>query len=502
MKIYSAEQFRKWDAYTISNEPISSINLMERAATACCKWLIGKNLGLQHFHIFCGKGNNGGDGLAIARLLIEHKCRVTVYILEYGNMGTTDFQTNLKALHQYTTDIHFIQSPEFFPLFDETDIIIDALFGTGLNKSLEGISEAWVNHVNQFNVPVIAIDLPSGLSADTSSKGHTVIRATHTLSFQNYKLAFLLPENESYCGEVHILHIGLLPAFEAEEESVFELLEKEIIKSYFRPRSKFAHKGNYGHAALVAGSYGMMGAAVLSAGGCLHGGVGKLTCYIPKCGYVVVQTAVPEAMCRVTGEDYIISANGIEEFDAVGVGPGLGKDNAVAGSLKEIFQAVKKPMVIDADALNIIAQHKELLSCIPALSILTPHPGEFERLFGPVNNDVERLETALQRSKEFNIYIILKGQYSFISCPDGRGYFNNTGNSGMATAGSGDVLTGVITSLLAQGYEPKQASCMGTWLHGSAGDIAAENLSPEAMTAGDIVAKLGMAYKALSVSGS
>ena len=502
MKIFSAEQIKKWDAYTIKNEPIASINLMERAATACCKWLIGKNFGLQQFRIFCGKGNNGGDGLAFARMLIEHNCGVTVYILDpiaigFGKAGSDDFQTNLERLHQCTTDIHFIQSAEFFPLVNNTDIVIDALFGTGLNKPLDGLNKKLVEHINKTNALIISIDLPSGLFADKSSKNNTVIKATHTLTFENYKLAFLLPENENYCDDIHLLHIALHKSFEASEESLFELTDTEFIRSIYRPRKKFAHKGNFGHAALLCGSYGMMGAAVLSSSACLRSGVGKLSCYIPTCGYTILQTAVPEAMCTITGEEYPLKTGGIEKFDSIGIGPGIGLYPSHKNLLEEVFKKTNKPMVIDADALNMIAQNKILLKSIPALSILTPHPKEFERLFGKPENDFDRLQVALQRSKELNIFILLKGHYSFISTPQGKGYFNSTGNAGMATAGSGDVLTGILTGLLAQGYTSLQACQLGSYLHGLAGDIAAEKYASEAMIAGDIVDSLGDAFKTL-----
>lgn len=498
MKIFSASQIKKWDAFTIANEPIASIDLMERAATACCNWLIGKNLGLHHFRIFCGKGNNGGDGLALARMLIQHNCRVTVYILEFGKAGTHDFQTNLERLHPVCTDIHFIQSAEFIPVINKSDIVIDALFGTGLNKPLEGISMELVKHINNTGGTVISIDLPSGLFTDKSSKNNAVIKADLTLSFQNHKLAFLLPENADNCGEVHILHIGLHPDFEQNEEAAFEMTDAALIKNIYKPRKDFSHKGTYGHAALITGTYGMMGAAVLSALACLRSGTGKLTCFIPKMGYDILQETVPEAMCMVSGEDHILSADGMEKFDAVGIGPGIGMHSTHSALLKDIFQKTKKPMLIDADALNTIAGNKSLLNDIPPFSILTPHPKEFERLFEKAANDFERLQLALDRSKEYNIYIVLKGHYSFISTPEGKGYFNSTGNPGMATAGSGDVLSGIITGLLAQGYDPLQSCLLGTYLHGLAGDIAASNSSPEAMIAGDIVNCLGVSFKQIA----
>jgi NAD(P)H-hydrate epimerase len=497
MKIFSAAQIKKWDAFTIENEPISSVDLMERAATACCKWLIGKNFGTLHFRIFCGKGNNGGDGLAIARMLIEHKCLVTVYILEFGNIGTDDFQINLARLHKCTADIHFIQSADFFPSIGNDDIVVDALYGTGLNKPLEEISAALVNHINDSKAIKISIDLPSGLYADKSSKGNSIVKASQTLSFQNYKLAFLLPENENYCGEVHLLHIGLHSSYEENEQADFELIDESIIKTIYKPRQKFAHKGSFGHAALFCGSKGMMGAAVLSSLACLRSGVGKLTTYIPQCGYDILQTAAPEAMAFISGEDYLSSAAGIEKYNAIGMGPGIAVYPSHKKLLAAIFEKVNKPMVIDADALNIMAENKELLKLIPAQSILTPHPKEFERLFGKTGNEFERLVLAATKSKELNIYIVLKGHYSFISTPDGKAYFNSTGNAGMATAGSGDVLTGIITGLLAQGYSPGESCVLGVYLHGLAGDFAAAEFSQEAMIAGDIINSMPAAFKAI-----
>ncbi|MBK7306221.1 MAG: NAD(P)H-hydrate dehydratase [Chitinophagaceae bacterium] len=500
MKIFSAAQLKQWDVFTIANEPITSIDLMERAATACYNWLIGKNFGTLHFRIFCGKGNNGGDGLAIARMLIEHKCLVTVYILEFGNLGTEDFQTNLERLHPLTTDIHFIQSKEFFPELNDSDIVIDALFGTGLNKPPESISAALINQLNLYKKTVISIDLPSGLFADTSSKGNAIVKATHTLSFQNYKLAFLLPENENYGGEIHLLHIGRHRAFEENEPADFELTDEAIIKAVYKPRSAFAHKGTYGHAALLCGSNGMMGAAVLSSLACLRSGVGKLTTYIPQCGYQVLQTTVPEAMCFVAGEDHLLSAPGSEKMNAVGIGPGIGLHPSHKKLIADIFEKVKTPMVIDADALNIMAENRALLSLVPKNSILTPHPKEFERLFGKTENDFDRLKLAKQKSTEYQVYIILKGHYSFISTPEGKGYFNSTGNAGMATAGSGDVLTGMITGLLAQHYTPINACLLAVYLHGVAGDIAAAKCSEEAMIATDLINCMGDAFIQIQTS--
>jgi len=229
----------------------------------------------------------------------------------------------------------------------------------------------------------------------------------------------------------------------------------------------------------------------------LRSGAGKLTCYIPKCGYEILQTAVPEAMCVVAGDDHILTARGIEKFDAIGIGPGIGVQETHIALLKNIFSNYTKPLLVDADALNTLVLDTTLLASIPPRSILTPHPKEFDRLFGKTGNDFERLQLALQKSKAYTIYIVLKGHYTFISTPEGRGFFNSTGNPGMATAGSGDVLSGIITGLLASGYTALQACLLGTYLHGFAGDLATARFSEEAIVAGDITDFLGDSFKAL-----
>lgn len=494
MKIFTAEQIRNWDAYTIANEPITSVNLMERAAAACYEW-INKYYSNVGFKIFCGKGNNGGDGLAIARMLLQNGKKVTVYILEFGHKGTDDFQINLQRLHELTADIHFIQSPQYFPVINKNDVVIDAILGTGLNKPLEGFTAELARYINRSPATVIAIDIPSGMFADKSCKDDVTIHAHHTLSFQQYKLCFLLPENEERVGNVYILDIGLHKQYYEKESSLFELVQKQLVKQIYKPRKKFAHKGNYGHAALITGSEGLMGAATLCATACMRSGVGKLTCYIPECGYEIMQVAVPEAMSKISGSNNCIeNFEPVAEHEAIGIGPGIGLYPSNIKLIEKVFSATPSPIVVDADALNILSSHPQLLSKLPSHSILTPHPKEFERLFGYTTNDAERLQLALNKSKQYNCFIVLKGHYTFIACPDGKGYFNSTGNAGMATGGSGDVLTGILVGLLAQGYTSLEASIMGVYLHGLAGDIAASKLSQEAMIAGDITANLGEAF--------
>ena len=501
MEILSAEQIRAWDQYTIQHESITSIDLMERAAASCLSWLEQAGYLDRNFSIYCGKGNNGGDGLALARLLSALDCAVTVYILEFGNIGTEDFQANLARLHQTPVEIRFIQGPEHFHPVGPEDILIDALLGSGLNRKLEGVTARLAEHLNTSGNEIISIDLPSGLFADRSSKGNTIIRARHTLSFQVYKPAFLMPENEGWVGEVHILDIGLDPGFLAGTSS--EMLDPAIIHAIFKPRKSFANKGNFGHALLMAGAYGKMGAAVLAARACLRAGSGLLTCGIPGCGYTILQTALPEAMLLMDPDEKVHTTvpDGLDKYSVIGVGPGLGQDQLTVVFLHSLLQQYKKPVVVDADALNILASHPDFLSLLPPYSILTPHPKEFERLFGASADDFARLEKAREQAKKLGCIIVLKGHYTFIAMPGGRSYFNSTGNPGMAKGGSGDVLTGILTALLGQSYSPGEAALLGVYLHGLAGDLAAAAHSEESMLPSDLTDHLGKAFRQIAGFG-
>lgn len=500
MKILTAQQIRDWDEYTIRQEPIASIDLMERAAGKCVDWMEEQGYLVFPLGIFCGKGNNGGDGLAIARMLAERNCAVTIYILELGQKGTEDFQTNLARIHQFIDgDVHYIQNETNFPELPAGTAIIDALFGSGLTRPLEGLTANLVDHINKSGCEIISIDVPSGLSVDQHSKGNNIIHATHTLSFQCYKPALLLAENADYTGEVTILDIGLHPEYLSTIETTFELIDEKTISSIYKSRNRFSHKGNFGHALMIAGSYGKIGAAVLSAKACLRSGVGLITCHVPKCGYDILQTALPEAMLMTDINSSLLTKidHDISKYNAIGTGPGIGTASETRTALKEVLKAYKKAMVIDADAINCLAMEKKLPP-LPTGSILTPHPKEFERLFGEMKNDFERIEKALLNAKRLKCFIVLKGHHTFIATPGGKGYFNSTGNAGMATAGSGDVLTGIITGLLAQGYTAEQAAVMGVYLHGVAGDKAAEKFSQEAMIAGDIIECLSTAFNEIA----
>lgn len=500
MQIFATEQIKAWDEYTIQQEPIASVDLMERAATACYEWLLQHGYKGRHFAVFCGKGNNGGDGLAIARMLAQSQHSVTVYILEFGHKGTEDFQINLARLHETSAVIRFVSSEETLHAIPQNDIVIDALLGSGLNRPLEGLTASLVKHINQSGNEVIAIDIPSGLFVDHSSKNNIVIRARHTLSFQCYKPAFLMAENAASMGDVHILDIGLHPGFLQTHPAPFQFVEAPFIRSILKPRNAFSHKGDYGHAGIIAGSYGMMGAAVLCARACLRSGVGKLTCHVPAVGYTIMQVSAPEAMSKVaagSAQDYIEKVTDLDKYNVVGIGPGLGKHSSHVALLNSVFEQNRQPMVIDADGLNVLSEEKTLFKKIPAGSVITPHPKEFERLFGKTANEFDRIQVALQKAKEYQLHIVLKGRYTFIASPDGKGYFNSTGNPGMATGGTGDVLTGIITGLLAQQYNPLHAAIAGVFLHGLAGDLATAYTSQPSMIASDIIDFLGQAYQAV-----
>jgi ADP-dependent NAD(P)H-hydrate dehydratase / NAD(P)H-hydrate epimerase len=497
MQILDAAQIRAWDAYTIEHEPVSSFELMERAAKSCFHWLMANGYKDRAFAIYCGKGNNGGDGLAIARMLIESGHTVTIYILEYGAKGTDDFQANLALLHTVTTSIIFISSPQTIHPLPDDAVIIDALFGSGLNKPIEGLAKQIVLHINHAGNEVISIDVPSGMYCDKSSAGGTYVHARHTLSFHCYKLAFLMPENAGGVGAVHILDIGLHPGYLTGINNRYSLLAHSTASTLLRSRGLHDHKGMFGHAGLIAGSKGMMGAAIMAARACLRSGVGKLTCHLPESGYAIMQAAVPEAMCVVEhGNDFVASVQDLSRYTAVGIGPGLGMRDSNVAVLQQIF-SFNKPAVIDADALNTLAANNELSRSIPPGSVLTPHPKEFERLFGKSQNDFERMETALREANVLQGVIVLKGHYTLIAAPRGTCYFNSTGNPGMAKGGSGDVLTGMILALLAQGYSAEEAACLGVYLHGRAADISVRESSYEALLPSDVIEAIGEAFREL-----
>jgi ADP-dependent NAD(P)H-hydrate dehydratase / NAD(P)H-hydrate epimerase len=500
MKIFNTQGIREIDEYTILNQPISSVDLMENAAMACADWITthyGRHL---KFAVFAGQGNNGGDGLAVARLLNSVGFLVDAYVLKFSGRFSVDAQCNLQRLIEQGK-VSIIEISDLSSLSGSLncDVIIDALFGTGLSRPLAGLASDLVKWINHSGKDIISIDIPSGLFSEDNpdSSRESIVKARHTLTFQFPKLAYLFAGNGGYVGEWHVLPIGLHEGFIKSKQTPWYYIEKVDVSAFFKIRSKFSHKGTYGHALLISGSYGKMGAAVLSSRACLRTGIGLFTVHVPQQGNQIVQTAVPEAMLSIDDDHELFSMlPDISKYTAIGIGPGIGTFPKVSGAFYSLLEKVKTPMVIDADAINLLGGHKEWLKMIPAGSVITPHPKEFERIAGPTANEYERLKVQVAFSGKYNIFVVLKGAYTAIACPDGNCYFNSTGNPGMATAGSGDVLTGIILSLLAQGYTSKEAAIAGVYLHGLAGDFAATALGEESMIAGDIVEHLGDAFKA------
>jgi yjeF C-terminal region, hydroxyethylthiazole kinase-related/yjeF N-terminal region len=501
MKIPASYQIKAIDAYTIEHEPISSVGLMKRAAGSIAGWL------LQHakydisFKVLAGNGNNGGDALVVAMLLATAGFKVECLLFNYLQKLSPDCIFYRDEIAK-KTDLRFteITDPEFLPEVKPDDWVIDGLFGTGLNRPLEKSFVSLIRHINDSGATVVSIDIPSGLFGEDNRQnnpGHC-IHATHTLSFQFPKLAFLFAENSKVVGDWQALPIGLHPQAIEKCQTVYTFATDDEMAQLLKPRDRFAHKGTFGHALLVGGSKGKMGAVVLAARSCLRSGVGLLTVHIPASGNDILQISVPEAITIPDeGENLITSVQPGEKIDAVGIGCGMGTSTEAAQALHQLLQTCDKPMVIDADALNILAQHPEWTKLIPMNSILTPHPAECDRLAGKSTAGYERLEKARDFAIKNRVTVVLKGAYTAVINTDGEVNFNSTGNSGMATAGSGDTLTGILLALQAQGYNAFDAARLGVFLHGLAGDIAARTIGFESITAGDITANLGLAFNEL-----
>ena len=498
MKLFTTKQIAELDKYTIGNEPIAPIDLMERAALQITNWLVQKFLADRKLLFFAGPGNNGGDALAIARQMAELDFISEVYLFSTDKPPTESAATNLDRLQkQGKVKISTLNSTAEFPETNPADILIDGLIGSGLTRPLNGSAAELVKKINSLPNTVIAIDIPSGLPGENSAgcNEYNTIQACHTLTFQFPKLSFLFPENEQFTGKWEVLPIRLHPEGIDKTPTDYYWIDKSMVKQLILPRSKFGHKGIYGHALLIAGSYGKMGAAILASRGCLRAGAGLLTTHIPHLGYSIIQAAVPEAMASVDQHDSIFTEfPDLSQFSAIGAGPGIDKKTNTCRALVELIKQSKAPMVLDADALNILAETPELLEKLPENTILTPHPGEFKRLAGETGNSWERLQNQIAFSIKYKVVVVLKGANTSVSMPDGRVFFNSTGNSGMATAGSGDVLTGIILGLLAQGLSAKNAAIAGVYLHGLAGDIAAHEISENALVASDIIVNLGKAF--------
>jgi len=502
MKVLTGGQFHELDLYTIEHEPIESLALMERASRAVADELLRQFPSVeQRVFVFAGPGGNGGDGLAVARMLAEAARSVTAYLFNVRGHLNADCESNRRRLLETEgAELVEVTTELVFPELTDDDIVVDALFGTGLGRPLSGGFALVAKRLNQSRATIVSIDVPSGLMCEDNSYNdlQAVVRANTTLSIQLPKLAFFFAENQRYVGRFEMLPIGLSSEGLDMLKTPYWLTETGEVRNLLRRRPREAHKGTMGHALIVAGARGMAGAAILATRAALRSGLGKVTVHIPHDCLNIIQTSVPEAIVQMDADPDVVSAAiDTSKFQAVGIGPGLGRSRYTGMALHTYLTGQAAPMVIDADALNLLAENPEWMDLLPPDSILTPHPRELEGLVGLCANSFERLNRARHLATERHVFVVVKGCYSQICTPTGDVLFNPTGNPGMATAGSGDVLTGILTGLLAQGYLPAEAVQLGVYLHGLAGDLAAAELGEESMIASDIISHLPQAFKKL-----
>lgn len=499
MIILNEQQIKEWDAYTI-RKGRKSLDLVEQAAMAVVQKLdilLGEED--QEVLIICGNGNNGADGLAVARLLVDLDYLVDVYVSLEGD-HTDEWKANyerLLSLDPEHLDIHDKWDPEEIEL-SPSGTIIDAMFGTGLSRAISGKWLEIANWINEQGNLTIAIDMPSGLYVDKPPDGE-VVYADLVMTFQCQRLAFMMPESEPYFGDVLICDIGLSDTFLFENDIRSFELRYYYLLPFLIERSRFSHKGDYGHGLLIAGSMGKGGASILAATAAMRSGIGLLTVHVPKKLYGFLQTSLPEAMVTLDeNEDFFTGTQVLEKISAIGIGPGIGTDPVTQKGVLDLLNSGKMaPMVWDADALNILSLNPGSLDKLPEGTIITPHPGEFDRLFGEQEDHYERYKTACAEAAKRKINIVLKGGITIVCQSNGVSFFNTRGNPGMATAGSGDVLTGILLGLLAQGYSPDFASLLGVYIHATAGDLASEVEGHEALIAGDIIDYMGEAFEQL-----
>ena len=501
---------READAYTIIHEPIANIDLMERAAAVCFGWLKDHVSIHQKINVYCGSGNNGGDGWAIARMMLNAGFRVEVFSLPAPERMSENCLINYQRMREFkdagiqecrNLTLTILDINGKIPAIAENEVVVDAIFGSGLTRQADGFTASVIHHINTSNALVVSVDVPSGLFCDTTTQttpAHLVIHADYTLTFAPPKLAFFFPENDLFVGNWQLLDIGLSQAYIDAARVQNFMLEARDVAPILKVRNKFAHKGTFGHALIIAGSTGKMGAAVLSARACLHAGPGLVTVHVPKSGVSILQAAFPEAMLDIDPcNDHYAEAPDISAYSAIAIGPGIGTDPQTATALKILLQHAKIPILFDADALNILAENKTWLGFVPKGSIFTPHPKEFERLIGKSSNNFDRHKIQRDFSFRYQCYVVLKGANTAVTTPDGRCFFNTTGNPGMATGGSGDVLTGIIAGLMAQSYSSLESCLLGVFIHGMAGDHALEVNGYEALIASDIIINLGKSFQSL-----
>lgn len=508
--VLGPDAIRQADAYTIAHEPIASIDLMERAASRCAERILGLVNDGRFPHepfvlVAAGMGNNGGDGLVIARLLHRAGLPVRAVRVRHRPEASPDNEANRLRALEAGVAVRDLDGIAQWPS-DRPGLIIDALFGTGLSAPLRGLPAEAVRAMNASGAPIIAIDLPSGLFAEdnTGNDPQAIVRAALTLTLELPKLCLLLAENAPFTGEWEAVPIGLLRSFIRQCPTPYRVMEPRDAAALLPARPRFAHKGSFGHALLIGGSEGRVGAMVLAARAALRSGAGLVTAAVPGCGRDVLQAAAPEAMCLPDPDPKRITAlPGLEGFSSIGIGPGLSTGEAQAAALSALLGAAQAPLVLDADAINLLGAVPALRERVPQGAVLTPHPREFDRLYGsPAASGYERLQRARELAQRMGCIIVLKGAFTAICAPDGSARFNRTGNPGMAKGGSGDALTGVITALLAQGLRALEACVLGVHAHGLAGDLAARAEGMDGMTAMDLVEALPQAWAALRAEGA
>jgi len=498
MKIFTSSEIREIDAATVRLEPVTPAGLMERAATAFFQRLKDYIPPEKKVNVFAGPGNNGGDGLVIGRLLHEEGHHVRVFIVETGAVHSNEFSLNADRLERSGILPLTLADSGLFPSIGRDEVIIDAIFGTGLRKPPAGLAAEVIRKINLTGAYVVSVDVPSGLYCEdnTFADREVIVRASLTLTFQFPKLAFMFAGNDDFAGKWEIVDIGLHGSTISEMVSRFYYVMRDDVRPMLVKRRKFAHKGIFGHVLLLAGSIGKAGAATLSSAAALRAGAGLVTVHTPASAVLPVQAALPEAMVSPDpGAEYVTLLPDLSPYNAIGAGPGLGTDPDTCRVLGELLETVSLPLLLDADALNIIARNRDLLDKIPPRTVITPHIGEFRRLISDNSSDFNLMEQQRAFAERYNCIVVLKGAHTSVAVPEGEIYFNSTGNPGMATGGSGDVLTGMITSLLAQGYDPVDAAVLGVYLHGLAGDVALRIHSEESVIAGDILMNIGRAYR-------
>ena len=497
MKVFSKAQIYQGDKITEERNEMAPADLMERAGTEIFNWMHLRMKGAQvPIHIFCGIGNNGGDGLVLARHLITHGYNVVTYVVNCGNSRSRDFLINYDRLKTVTKDWpSLIKSEKNFPQIHHDDIIVDAIFGIGLNREVDVWIKSLFHHFKATGAFTLSVDIPSGMYTDKPLDDKDgVVRANYTLSFQSPKLIFFLPDTAGYTTQWEVIDIGIDREFLMATETEYELISKNEVLPIYKPRQKFSHKGNYGHSLIIGGSYGKIGAVHLASKSTLSVGAGLVTAYVPKCGYTVLQTSLPEAMVIANADEKKITDINFDiKPTVVGMGMGLGTASETVSALESFFKANKSPLVIDADAINIISEHKRLLKLIPENSVFTPHPKELERLIGKWSNDFEKLKKAEEFSKKHKVIIVIKGAHT-ITVYGHKKYINVTGNPGLATAGTGDVLTGMITGLISQGYSQIEATLFGVYLHGRAADLTLEEFGYHGLLASNVIDYIPEAY--------